>query len=84
MLVRPATRDDGDGVRSVCATSGHDNWNASTLLATQDRLVVVAEVEGQVVGIAKTHFHKEPDGDAPAGHYRGGVQLKLILFTSSQ
>ncbi|MHA7264309.1 hypothetical protein ACX80W_14015 [Arthrobacter sp. TMN-37] len=31
---------------------------------TPERLVVVAEVEGRLVGVAKTHFHATPDGGA--------------------
>ncbi|MFF1880196.1 GNAT family N-acetyltransferase [Pseudarthrobacter sp. NPDC058196] len=38
-----------------------------------DRIVLVAAVQDQPVGIGKTHFHKEPAGKAPAGHYLGGV-----------
>ncbi|RJT75655.1 GNAT family N-acetyltransferase [Arthrobacter cheniae] len=76
MLVRPATPDDEDGVETICAASGRDTWNLNTLLMRQKRLVVVAEVGGQVVGVAKTHFHEEPDHEAPAGHYLGGVMVK--------
>jgi aminoglycoside 6'-N-acetyltransferase I len=35
--------------------------------------VLIAIVQDEVVGVAKTHFHSEPEGGAPAGHYLGGV-----------
>lgn len=38
-----------------------------------ERIVLVAAIQDEIVGVAKTHFHGEPDGKAPAGHYLGGV-----------
>lgn len=38
-----------------------------------NRLVLVAVINSDVVGAAKTHHHSDPDGIAPAGHYLGGV-----------
>ncbi|PFG42236.1 acetyltransferase (GNAT) family protein [Isoptericola jiangsuensis] len=40
-----------------------------------DRLVVVAAVDGEVVGWAKTHRYRVADGAARAGHYLGGVTV---------
>jgi aminoglycoside 6'-N-acetyltransferase I len=65
--------DDINGVIDVCNASDRSRWAANLLEVQQDRLVVVAEAEGKVVGVAKTHFHEEPEGDAPAGHYLGGI-----------
>lgn len=43
------------------------------LAPIHDRIVRVAIAHGDIVGVAKTHFHREPDGEAPAGHYLGGL-----------
>lgn len=40
-----------------------------------DRVVLVAVTEDEVVGVAKTHLHPNPDGNAPTGHYLGGVEV---------
>ena len=40
-----------------------------------DRLVLVAEVDGVIVGWAKTHLYDEASASAPAGHYLGGVNV---------
>ncbi|MFJ4169846.1 GNAT family N-acetyltransferase [Paenarthrobacter sp. NPDC089714] len=40
-----------------------------------DRVVLVAVTQDEVVGVAKTHLHPEPEGNAPAGHYLGGVEV---------
>jgi hypothetical protein len=37
-----------------------------------DRVVFVAVTQGEVVGVAKTHFHADSEGSSPAGHYLGG------------
>ena len=76
MLIRQATSDDVQSVRGISVASGRDAWSAEMLSTTPKRLVVVAEVAGGLVGVAKTHFHAYPDGAAPAGHYLGGVMVK--------
>lgn len=43
------------------------------------RLVVVGEIDGCVAGWAKTHFWRRSDGDAPAGHYLGGVTVDPVF-----
>ncbi len=42
-------------------------------MSDPDRLVLVAEADGQLVGWAKTHFRDHADGPASAAHYLGGV-----------
>lgn len=44
-------------------------------MSDPDRLVLVAEADGQLVGWAKTHYWDHSDGPAPAGHYLGGVTV---------
>ena len=44
-------------------------------ISDPSRLAVVAEIEGEVVGWAKTHFYREAAGSAPAGHFLGGVNV---------
>jgi len=34
---------------------------------------LVAVTQGDVVGVAKTHIHPDPEGSSPAGNYLGGV-----------
>lgn len=73
MLIRQATPDDNEGVQAVSTACGRKNWGPDVFLAAPERFVVIAETKGRLVGAAKTHFHAQPDGDAPAGHYLGGV-----------
>jgi aminoglycoside 6'-N-acetyltransferase I len=40
-----------------------------------DRLVMVAEAGGVIVGWGKTHRYSAASGSAPAGHYLGGVNV---------
>ncbi|WP_168796585.1 GNAT family N-acetyltransferase [Arthrobacter echini] len=75
MLIRAAPPHDGEQVRNISTASGRDSWNPSVLVVAPGRLVVVAEVAGELVGAAKTHFHGRPDGDVPAGRYLGGVMV---------
>lgn len=75
MLIRSATPDDVESARRISVASGRDRWNPNVFVPTPDRLVLVAELEGELVGVAKTHLHREPDGDSPAGHYLGGVTV---------
>lgn len=72
-MIREASSGDLKGVDEVCDVSGRSRWSANLLELKQDRLVLIAKVEGKVIGVAKTHLHAEPDGDVPAGHYLGGI-----------
>jgi aminoglycoside 6'-N-acetyltransferase I len=73
MLIREAVPQDIKGVHDVCDAGECDRWPEHIVYVQQDRLVVVAQTEDKLVGVAKTHFHQEPDEGAPAGHYLGGV-----------
>lgn len=73
VLIREATVADVEQVGDISTASGRDSWSPRVFVATPGRLVVIAEVNGELVGAAKTHFHKQGDGDVPAGHYLGGV-----------
>ncbi|WP_299169738.1 GNAT family N-acetyltransferase [uncultured Arthrobacter sp.] len=73
MLIREAGLADIIGVDEICDASGRSRWSPNLLRVKQDRQVLVAEVEGKVIGVAKTHFHEDSGGDGPAGHYLGGI-----------
>jgi aminoglycoside 6'-N-acetyltransferase I len=73
MQIREATVDDLRYVDEICDASGRARWAPGAVAPTNVRVVFVAIVQDEVVGIAKTHFHSEPEGEAPAGHYLGGV-----------
>jgi aminoglycoside 6'-N-acetyltransferase I len=44
-------------------------------ISDSNRRAIVAEVDGALVGWAKTHYYDEASGAAPAGHYLGGVTV---------
>ncbi|MGT2464174.1 N-acetyltransferase family protein [Sinomonas atrocyanea] len=73
MLIREATSDDLAAVEDLCDASDRPRWTAAMIAQSEHRVVFAAVSDDQVVGVAKTHFHPEPDGAAPAGHYLGGV-----------
>ncbi|WP_404289984.1 GNAT family N-acetyltransferase [Glutamicibacter arilaitensis] len=73
MQVRTARAQDAAGIARLCVDNGRDPWPAEAILSTADKLVVVAVAGAQLVGIAKTHWHEDAHGIAPAGHYLGGV-----------
>lgn len=73
MLIREATAADVQRVWELSTATGRESWSADVFTAAPDRVVLVAEVKGELVGAAKTHFHERADGDVPAGHYLGGV-----------
>ncbi|UKA50964.1 GNAT family N-acetyltransferase [Arthrobacter sp. FW305-123] len=73
MHIRQAALDDLHHVNSICDASGRAPWTPEMIAPAADRIVLVAVMQSEIVGIAKTHFHGEPDGHAPAGHYLGGV-----------
>lgn len=77
-LIRAATLTDAPSM----AEKSHDGGASSSAvpgyvgaMKDPDRLVLVAEASGQVVGWAKTHVWDHADGPALAGHYLGGVTV---------
>ncbi|MCY0906594.1 GNAT family N-acetyltransferase [Arthrobacter sp. H14-L1] len=76
--VRICTIGDIDAIRGIDIKAGRTPAAAEALAAAiQDdgRLVVVASVSGTIVGWGKTHFWSYSDGQAPGGHYLGGVTV---------
>ncbi|MEG3615883.1 GNAT family N-acetyltransferase [Isoptericola haloaureus] len=75
--VRRAREDDLLAIEEVQEAAGRGELLDGVRAALHDpqRLVVVAEAAGAVVGWAKTHVHATSDGVAPAGHYLGGVTV---------
>ncbi|MFB9716311.1 GNAT family N-acetyltransferase [Arthrobacter methylotrophus] len=73
MQIRETTVDDLGHVNAVCDASDRARWTKELIAPNNDRVVFVAVTAGEVVGAAKTHFHPDPEGRAPAGHYLGGV-----------
>lgn len=79
LLVRPAVVADIPGILETNEQSEQDAAGLLPLaeaISDQARLVVVACVDGNIVGWAKTHYWEHTDGVAPAGHYLGGVLVK--------
>lgn len=65
---------DLDRITELCEKTGRRPWTAAMLEPREDRAALVCVgPEGMVLGVAKTHFHLEADGVAPAGHYLGGI-----------
>lgn len=73
MQIRESTLDDLGHVNAVCDASARTRWTSEMVAPRGDRVVLVAVTQGEVVGVAKTHLHPDPEGSAPAGHYLGGV-----------
>lgn len=73
MQIRECTLDDLAQVNSLCDASERTPWTSEMIAPMSDRVVLVAVADGEVIGVAKTHFHPEPEGRSPAGHYLGGV-----------
>lgn len=76
--MRPAGPEDLPGILHIDRQSGRNPSAAEALAAAltdPNRLVLVAESAGEVVGWGKTHYWDYPDGPAPAGHYLGGVTV---------
>lgn len=79
LAIRQAGLADIPRIVETSEQSGQDSVGLLPLAAAisdESRLVVVACVEGSIVGWAKTHFWAEADGSAPAGHYLGGLRVK--------
>ncbi|MGO2052590.1 hypothetical protein CIK76_13355 [Glutamicibacter sp. BW80] len=68
-----ARAEDAAAIAQLCVDSGRDPWTAQAIQSTSHRTVVVAVAGTQIAGIAKTHWHEDAHGIAPAGHYLGGV-----------
>ncbi|WP_416417955.1 GNAT family N-acetyltransferase [Paenarthrobacter aromaticivorans] len=73
MQIREAALNDLRQVEAICDASGRARWAPEMIAPVSVRVVLVAIEQDEIVGIAKTHFHGEPEGRAPAGHYLGGV-----------
>ncbi|WP_255769253.1 GNAT family N-acetyltransferase [Pseudarthrobacter sulfonivorans] len=73
MEIREVTADDLHQVQAVCDASGRERWTEDSIIPRSDRLVLAAVTAGGIIGVAKTHFHPDPDGAVPAGHYLGGI-----------
>ncbi|MGA7203534.1 MAG: GNAT family N-acetyltransferase [Specibacter sp.] len=76
--IRAAVSGDITAMLSVQAGSGRASPTAASFeAATNDdaRLVVVALLDGVLVGWGMTHYFAGGDGTAPAGHYLGGVTV---------
>jgi hypothetical protein len=53
----------------------HGGAAAAAAMSDPNRHVVVATVEGAVIGWGKTHYWDHDDGPALSGHYLGGVTV---------
>lgn len=76
--VRLATWGDIDAICEINTTAGRSPVNIAAMAAVildENRMVVVASADGNIVGWGKTHFWSYSDGPAPAGHYLGGVTV---------
>ncbi|MBD7993917.1 GNAT family N-acetyltransferase [Arthrobacter sp. Sa2CUA1] len=75
MQIREATLDDLEHVAAVCDAGGRPRWTSAMIVPRDQRVVLVAVMQGAVVGVAKTHHYLGPEDNAPAGHYLGGVEV---------
>ena len=75
MEIREATLTDLPAVNAICDARGRPHWKAEAFDHSGDRAILAAAVRGEIVGMAKTHFHGEPDADVPAGHFLGGIEV---------
>ncbi|MDQ0276220.1 ribosomal protein S18 acetylase RimI-like enzyme [Arthrobacter silviterrae] len=78
VTVRPASDADIPGILNINNQAGRPANTADSLafaISDPGRLVVVATMAGEMSGWAKTHHWGYPDGEAPAGHYLGGVTV---------
>ena len=73
MHIREATLDDQRQVDWICDASNRERWTPGMITPVNGRVVLAAAIQGEIVGVAKTHFYGEPDGEIPAGHYLGGL-----------
>jgi aminoglycoside 6'-N-acetyltransferase I len=76
--VRRAEPSDIRAIISIEDPSGRGPLSPAameTAVADPDRHVVVATIDGAVIGWGKTHYWDHDDGQAPSGHYLGGVTV---------
>jgi aminoglycoside 6'-N-acetyltransferase I len=74
--IRIAEVGDADRMAAVSlAARGVAGADPRDGIADENRLVLVAEVNGEIVGWGKTHHYGAASGSAPAGHYLGGVNV---------
>ncbi|WP_244517055.1 GNAT family N-acetyltransferase [Arthrobacter alpinus] len=76
--VRMATSGDIHAIRDIDTKAGRspaDIAAMATAILDENRLVVVASADGNIVGWGKTHFWSYANGQAPGGHYLGGVTV---------
>lgn len=76
--VRPAVLPDVAAILSIERQCGRGPLGLPAMEAAvidPDRHVVVASMDGSVIGWAKTHLWDYTDGPAPSGHYLGGVTV---------
>jgi GNAT superfamily N-acetyltransferase len=78
--VRVARHDDLDGIREVQRRGGRSTSETFTQVISEaidhsERLVVVAEADGELVGWAATKYWPAHDGAAPPGHYLMGITV---------
>lgn len=76
--VRPAGLPDVVTMISIERQSGRDPLSLSAMEATvidSGKHVVVASIDGSVIGWGKTHHWDYSEGPAPSGHYLGGVTV---------
>lgn len=76
--IRPAV--DGDIVQMLETQAKADRAlpgvdSLASAILDEARVVVVASVDRNIVGWGKTHFWAYADGQAPLGHYLGGVTV---------
>jgi aminoglycoside 6'-N-acetyltransferase I len=74
--VREAEPSDADAILAAStALRGVPGPDPRPAIADPDRIILVSEADGVVVGWAKTHHYLGASGAAPAGHYLGGVSV---------
>lgn len=73
MRIRRAEPEDVASIAALVRTGSVDSVRDA--IADDDRLVLLAEEGGDVVGWAKTHHWRHDDPPAPAGHYLGGLTV---------
>ena len=79
-VIRPATRDDLDGLATIqlaVVTRTRDDWATVVDKSLgEDRLLLVAEADGQIAAFAQSHFLEEhPTDRGSAGFYLTGVTV---------
>ena len=77
--MRPAGPTDLEAIAAIEHASGRGPLSPSAVVAAvadPDRHVVVATVDGAVIGWGKTHYWDYDDGQTPSGHYLGGVAVQ--------